>query len=156
MDFLHKCYAIIKYRNRVVRLQFQNKLGKNENGVVEIQKTKAESHPQQNGVDEHPKRNQFYALKLREEQEKSTDVDNANSLVFSFLVYALLDPGSCMFMETLFVANKFDLLSEILHEPFLVSTPVGDSVKAEGVCREVDGIVENPFEIMLGVIRFKS
>ena len=40
-----------------------------------------------------------------------------------------------------FVSNQFDLLPEILHEPFLVNTPIGDSVMAEGVCIEVDGIV---------------
>ena len=59
-------------------------------------------------------------------------------------------------MVTPFVANQFDLLSEILHEPFLVSTPIADSVKAEGVCTKVDGIDSGPFEIKLGVIRFKS
>ena len=26
MDFLHKCYAIIDYRNKVVRFQFPNEL----------------------------------------------------------------------------------------------------------------------------------
>ena len=83
-------------------------------------------------------------------------MDNDNLLVFYFPVYALLDPGSTLSMVTFFVANQFDLLSEILHEPFLVSNPMGDSVKAEGVCREVDGIVASLFEIKLGVIRFKS
>ena len=43
MDLLHKCYAIIDYRNRVVRLQFPNKLGQNEKGVVQIQQAKADS-----------------------------------------------------------------------------------------------------------------
>ena len=59
-------------------------------------------------------------------------------------------------MVTPFVANQFYILPEILHEPFLVSTPIGDSVKAEGICREIDGIVGSTFEIKLGVIRFKS
>ena len=58
-------------------------------------------------------------------------------------------------MVTPLVDNKFDLLPEILHEPFLVTTPIGDSVKVEGVCREVDGIVASPFEIKLGIIRYK-
>ena len=82
-------------------------------------------------------------------------MDNGNLLVFSFPVYPLLDPGSTISMVTPFVANQFDLLPEILHEPFLVSTPIGDIVKAEGVCSEVDGILASPFEIKLRVIRFK-
>ena len=59
-------------------------------------------------------------------------------------------------MVTPLVAYQFDLLLEILQEPFLVSTPIGDSVKAEGIRREIDGIAASPFEIKLGVIRFKS
>ena len=43
--------------------------------------------------------------------------------VFSFHVYALLDLGSTLYFVTPLVASKFDLLPEILHEPFLVSTP---------------------------------
>ena len=95
-------------------------------------------------------------MKGREEQEKTTDVNNGNLLVFSFPVYALLDLGSTLSMVTPFVANQFELLPRILHEPFLVSTPIGDSVKEERVCREVDGILASPFEIKLVVIRFKS
>ena len=90
------------------------------------------------------------------EQEKSTDVDNGNLLVSSFPVYALSDPRSTLPMLTLFVANQFGLLPEILHEPFLLSTPMGDNVKIEGVCREVDSIVASPLEMKLGIIRFKS
>ena len=58
-------------------------------------------------------------------------------------------------MVTPLVAYQFDLLLEILQEPFLVSTPIGDCVMAEGVSTEVDGIVASPFEIKLGVTRFK-
>ena len=75
---------------------------------------------------------------------------------FCVCVYALLDPGSTLPMVTPLLANQFDLLPEILHEQFLVSTPIGDSVKAEGIRREIDGIVASPFEIKLGVITFKS
>ena len=66
-------------------------------------------------------------------------MDNGNLLVSPFLVYALLDPRSTLSTVTPFVTNQFDLLPKILHESFLLSTPMGDSVKAEGVCREVDG-----------------
>ena len=124
--------------------------------MVPIQHDKEDAQPRPNAVVEPPKRNQLNALKGKEEQEKSTDVDNANSLVFSFLVYALLDQGSTLSVVTPIMDNYFDLLPEILHEQFLVSIPIGESAKAEGVCREVDGIVASPFEIMLGFIRFKS
>ena len=83
------------------------------------------------------------------------DVDTSNLLVFSFPFYALLYLGSTLSFFTPLVANKFDLLPDILHEPFLVSTPIGDSVRVEGVYRELNGIVLSPFEIKLGIIRFK-
>ena len=76
--------------------------------------------------------------------------------VFYFPVYALLDPGSTLSMVTPLVANQFDFLPDILNEPSLVSNTIGDSVKAEGVCRDVDGIVASPFGIKLGIVRFKS
>ena len=38
-------------------------------------------------------------------------------------------------------------MPEILHEPFLVSTHMGDSVNAEGVCREVDGQWQVPLKL---------
>ena len=59
-------------------------------------------------------------------------------------------------MVTPFVDNQFNLISKILHEPFVVSTPIGDNVQAEGVCREVADILAIPFEIKLGITRFKS
>ena len=66
---------------------------------------------------------------------------------FCVCVYALLDPGSTLPMVTPLLANQFDLLPKILHESFLVSTPITDSVMDEGACIEVDGIVASPFEI---------
>ena len=56
--------------------------------------------------------------------------------VFSFHVYALLDLGSTLSFVTSFVASKFDLRPEILHEPFVVSIPIGDSIRAERVYRD--------------------
>ena len=64
---------------------------------------------------EPPKRNMCYALKGREEQEKSVDVVSGTFHVFSFPMYALLDQGSTLSFVTPSVANKFDLLPEILH-----------------------------------------
>ena len=56
--------------------------------------------------------------------------------VFSFPVYALLDPGSTLSFVIPLVASKFCLLLEILHEPFLVSTPIGEDIRAETVYKE--------------------
>ena len=51
--------------------------------------------------------------------------------VFSIDVYALLDPGATLSFVTPLVAKKFDILPDILHEHFLVSTPVGESIFAK-------------------------
>ena len=56
--------------------------------------------------------------------------------VFSFLVYPLLDVGSILSFVTPLAASKFNLLPDILHEPFLVSTPIGDSVRVERVYQD--------------------
>ena len=52
-----------------------------------------------------PHEKPIYVMKRREAQENSTDVDNGNFLIFSFPVYALLDPGSTFSMVTPIVAN---------------------------------------------------
>ena len=51
-------------------------------------------------------------------------------------MYALLVPGSTLYFVTLLVASKFDFLPKILHEPFLVSTPIGDNIRVERVYRD--------------------
>ena len=61
--------------------------------------------------------------------------------VFSFPVYALLGPGSTLSFVTPLVACKFDLLPEIMHEPFIVSTPIGDDIRAERVYNDCRIIV---------------
>ena len=48
-------------------------------------------------------------------------------------MYALLDLRSTLSFVTPLVASKLDLLPEILHEPFLVSTHIGDNIRAERV-----------------------
>ena len=75
----------------------------------------------------------FYPLKGREEQEKSADVLTGTLHVFSFPVDALLDPGSTLSFVTPLVAGKSVLPPEILHEPFLLSTHIGDNIRAERV-----------------------
>ena len=54
---------------------------------------KPRPNPQGAPAAEPRKRNKFYALKGREEMEKSTDVVTCMLQVFSTFVYALLDPG---------------------------------------------------------------
>ena len=74
---------------------------------------------------ESPKRKRFYALKARGEQESSPDVVTGMLQVYSVNVYALLDPGATLSLVTPLVARKFDVLPDILIEPFSVCTPNG-------------------------------
>ena len=76
------------------------------------------------------KKKRFCGLKGREEQENSTDVVTCTLHVFSFPMYEFLDPGSTFSFVTPLVASKFDILPDILHEPILVSTPIGDIIRA--------------------------
>ena len=46
--------------------------------------------------------------------------------VFNFDVYALLDPGANLSIVTPFVATRFDMVPDVLIEPYLVSNPVGE------------------------------
>ena len=55
--------------------------------------------------------------------------------VFSIDVYSILDPDANLSFITPLVAKKFDILPDILHEPFIVSTQVGELVVAKRVCR---------------------
>ena len=55
--------------------------------------------------------------------------------LFSFDVYALLDPSATLYFVTPLVSMKFDILPNISHGPFLVSTLVGDSVVVNRVYR---------------------
>uniref|UniRef100_M1DNN4 Gag-pol polyprotein n=1 Tax=Solanum tuberosum TaxID=4113 RepID=M1DNN4_SOLTU len=58
--------------------------------------------------------------------------------VFQLDVYALLDPGATLSFVTPYVAMRFDMLPDVLLEPFSVSTsstPIGDFVVAKRVYR---------------------
>ena len=99
---------------------------------------KADTHPQRNSTAaaEPPKSYRFYYLKGRKEQQKSANVVTSNLHVFSFPVYALFDHGSTLSFVTPLVSSKLDLIREIWHEAFLVSTPIGDMSRAERVYRD--------------------
>ena len=66
----------------------------------------------------------LYALKGREEQEKSADVVTSMLPVFSTSVYALLDPGSTLSFVTSLLALTFEIFTEVLHKTIVVSTPL--------------------------------
>ncbi|XP_047249949.1 uncharacterized protein LOC124885740 [Capsicum annuum] len=74
--------------------------------------------------------NRFYALPSRQEQEDYLDIVTGILCVFQFDVYALLDPGSSFPYVTPLVAVNFEVSPEIVSEPILVSTPVGESIIA--------------------------
>ena len=75
----------------------------------------------------------FYALLSRGKQETSPNVVT-NILKLLFInVYVSLDPSATLSFVTPLVAKKFDILPDILHDPFIVSTPVGESVVAKRV-----------------------
>ena len=80
-----------------------------------------------------PKKNRFSSLRSMGEQECSPDVVIGTSQVFSIDVYYLLFPGATLSFVTPLVASKFDILSNILIETFMVSTPVGELVVAKRV-----------------------
>ena len=69
----------------------------------------------------------------RQEQENSADIGTGMIKVFTFDVYALLDPGVILSFVTPYVANQFEILPEKLCEPNCVSTPVGESILAKRV-----------------------
>ena len=55
----------------------------------------------------------------------------------------LLDTGATLSFVIPLVAKKFDILFDILHDPFIVSTPVGESVVAERVYRNCPIMLPN-------------
>lgn len=80
--------------------------------------------------------NHFYALSSRQEQENSPDIVTGMLCVFNFDVYVLLDPESSFSYVTPLVAVNFEINSEKIPEPFLVSTPVGDSFIAKKIYKK--------------------
>ncbi|XP_069145474.1 uncharacterized protein [Solanum lycopersicum] len=98
---------------------------------------------QASGSSDDPKKNRFYTLRSRGEQETSPDLVTGMLKVFSPDVYSLLDPGATLSFVTPLVAKNFDILPDILHEPFIVSTPVDESVIAKRVYRNCPIMLPN-------------
>ncbi|XP_070020167.1 uncharacterized protein [Nicotiana sylvestris] len=55
--------------------------------------------------------------------------------IYSLDVYALIEPGSTLSCIKPFVARKFGIVPEILRDPLVVSTPIGESIIARWVYR---------------------
>ena len=83
----------------------------------------------------------FYALKVIEEQEKSDDVVRRMLQVFSTSVYALLDPGSTLSFVTPLLSLTFEIFPEVLHDPIVVSTPLGENVRIDIVYKDFPIVV---------------
>ena len=96
---------------------------------------KGSGQAQASGSKEAPKNNLFYVLPSRGEKEISPDVVIDIFKVFSIDVYALLDLGDTLSFVTPLVAKKFDIFPDMLYEPFMVSSSVGESVVAKRVYR---------------------
>ena len=92
-------------------------------------------------VAEPPKRNIFYALKGREEQENSVDVVTGMLQVFLISVYALLDPGSTRSFVTPLHALTFRILPEVQHDRIVLSTPLGENVRTDIVYKDFSIVV---------------
>ncbi|XP_070028964.1 uncharacterized protein [Nicotiana sylvestris] len=79
--------------------------------------------------------NRIYSLAGRQDHESSPDVVTGILSVFSYDVYALIEPGSTLSYVTLLAASMFGIKPKLV-EPFEVSTPVGDSVIAKQAYRD--------------------
>ncbi|XP_070010308.1 uncharacterized protein [Nicotiana sylvestris] len=78
---------------------------------------------------------QFYTMSGRQTAEASPDVVTGILTVQFHDVYALIEPGSTLSYVTPFVAMGFGIEPDHLHEPFLVSTLVGESITTTRVYR---------------------
>ena len=68
--------------------------------------------------------------------EKSTDLVKGMLQVFSTSIYALLDPGSTLSFVTPLLALPFETLPKVLHDPIVVSSPLGENLRADRVLKD--------------------
>ncbi|XP_070025810.1 uncharacterized protein [Nicotiana sylvestris] len=80
-------------------------------------------------------RNRLYALADRQDTDARGDVVIGMLIIFTFDVYALIDPGFTLSYVTPYIAKKSGIEPEKLCEPFEVSTLVGESVIARCIYR---------------------
>ncbi|XP_075080148.1 uncharacterized protein LOC142165509 [Nicotiana tabacum] len=79
--------------------------------------------------------NRLYELADHQDTEARGDVVTCMLTIFTFDVYALIDPGSTLCYVTLYIAKKFGIEPEKLCKPIEVSTPVGESIIARCIYR---------------------
>ncbi|XP_070041215.1 uncharacterized protein [Nicotiana tomentosiformis] len=77
-----------------------------------------------------------YAMRRHRDSEASPNVVTGILVVQSHDVYALIDPGPTFSYVTPYVAMEFGIEPEQLHELFLVSTPIDESIMAAQVYRD--------------------
>ena len=90
-----------------------------------------------------PKKNHFNSLRSKGDQEDTLDVVTGMLEVFSINFYELLHHGAPLYLVNLLVFMKFNVLLDVLIEPFLVITTVGDSVVAKRLFRRCPIILFN-------------
>ena len=61
--------------------------------------------------------------------------------VFSISVYALLDLGSTLSFVTPLLSLTIEILPEVLHDPIVVSTPLGENVRTDRVYKDYPIVV---------------
>ena len=77
--------------------------------------------------------NRTYALVDRQNSEASPDVVTGTLSIFSYNVYALIDPGSTLSYVTPLIAVKFERTPKLLIKSIEVSTPVGKYIVVKRV-----------------------
>ena len=70
-------------------------------------------------------------MKGTKEQGKSVNVVTRMLQVFLTSAYALLDPGSTLSFVTPLLSLSIGTLPEVSHDPIVVSTPLGENVRAD-------------------------
>ena len=113
---------------------------------------------------EPPKRNRFYALNGRNKQGKSADMVTGMLQVISTFDFSLLDPGFTLSFLTSLLALTFEILPEVMHDPTLDSTSLGENVRIDWVykdclifvcgktiCAELIELPMHDFDVILGM-----
>ena len=80
-------------------------------------------------------------MKGREKQEKSADVVTGMLQVFSTFVYNLHYPGSTLSFVTPLLSLTFQMFPEVLHDPIVVSTHLGENVRTDRVYKDFPIVV---------------
>ena len=83
----------------------------------------------------------MYALKGKEEQENSANVVTCMVQVFLTYVYALIYPGYMLSFVTPLLALTFEILPDVLYDPIVVSTPLGENVRTYRVYKDYPIVV---------------